>query len=149
MAALCAVLCTVFALCVFAAEDVVYFVATGATEGAYTDLSNLGTVSASSYSTTPTVTVPDEYEAITADGLSYFAQKINTEPAPTLVYADGVGEAENTYKDLASAALALRDDGTILVTGKVSVDSSATLLSSGDLLVTSVYETRIIPKNKP
>ena len=102
------------------------------------DLTDLGTVSATSFAGTITTTVPDGYELVVS-GMTYTVRDISTEPAPTLVYVDGTDKTDGAYTDLGAAALALREGGTIVVCGDTKVDSAVTLSAGGELLVTSVY----------
>lgn len=102
------------------------------------DLAADESVTMASCTGTVTTVVPDGYEVV-VNGTTYTAREIPTEPAPTLVYVDGTGNTEGAYTDLASAALALREGGTIVVAGTVKIDSAITLAAGGDLLITSVY----------
>ncbi len=101
------------------------------------DLRGGKTVSAGTYVSVPVFLVDEGYEAV-LDGGVYSQRELA--PAPKLAYVDGVGEAEGYYKDLASAVAALRNGGTVVVSGKVKVDSETTLLAGGKVLITSRYE---------
>lgn len=118
----------------------------GAVKGDATiDLDAGASVTIASCSGEITTRVPDGYEIVT-DGNTYSVRAISTEPAPTVVYVDGGAIAggdgstpETAVQTLAEAALLLRDGGTIVVSGDVAVDTAQTLLSDGDLVITSVY----------
>lgn len=90
------------------------------------------------YAPTHTVTSPIVYDPANNTG-SVTVATYEPTPAVTLVYVDGSGETEGAYTDLASAALALREGGTIVVCGTTAVDSAITLSAGGELLITSVY----------
>ncbi len=111
----------------------------GAVKGDATiDLVEGASVTLSSCTGTITTLVPEGYELVHI-GNTYTIEEVSTGSAPTLVYVDGTGATEGAYTDLASAALALRDGGTIVVCGTVKVDTATTLTSGGKLTVTSVY----------
>jgi len=96
------------------------------------------TLTLDTYAPTHTVTSPIVYDAANNTG-TVTVTTYEPAPAVTLAYVDGSGETEGAYTDLVSAALALREGGTIVVCGNVKVDSAVTLTAGGELLITSKY----------
>ncbi len=96
------------------------------------------TLTLDTYAPTHTVTAPIVYDAANNTG-SVTVTTYEPAPAVTLVYVDGTGNTEGAYTDLVSAALALREGGTIVVCGNVKVDRAITLAAGGDLVITSKY----------
>ena len=106
-------------------------------DSATVDLTELGKASATSFSTSPKVFVPNGYVAKVDGGIYTAVVSADT------VYLDGTGEHPGAYTDIASAVAALENGGTVIVTGDTTVGTT----SSGVSLAVVGGDLKIIGEN--
>ena len=102
------------------------------------DLRNGKTVTAASFDAEPILLVDDGYEGALV-GNTYL-QRLPVDMTPKTVYLDGTGKTEGAYTTFAEALANMPGGGTIVVCGDIYINSSVTLATGGELLITSVYE---------
>jgi len=94
------------------------------------------TLTLAEYAPTHTVTSPIVYDATKNTG-TVTVNTYEPTPAVAVAYVDGTGKTEGAYTDLASAALALRDGGTIVICGDTSITAQTVLPKGIKLTITA------------
>ena len=106
------------------------------------DLTDKGVVNINSFATAPTTIVPEGYRLV-VNGSEYSVEEIPAEAAPTTVYVDGTGATEGAYTDFAEAVAALKDGGTVIVSGDTTIGTS----SAGVTLTQIGGDLKIVGEN--